>query len=407
MDSRVVQLNAAGAALNEAVEAIRTAAEDADLAPLEATFRTAKAEFERCQGNADIAGVAAGVKRFVPTPIDNPNDLGMDSEGVRGRKSIAEQAFGSRAAFKGIGAGFRAAITLPSQRAITIPSYPGVVDLNIPAFPDYPRGFADTLIQAPTDGAVTFLRRGAHTGSAAQWASGEKAASAYAWEEATAPLTWIAHHTPIAKTEASNWGQLQAIIEGEMMIGLQQAKSVAALVGTNSAGIVGVTNTEGCQLYTVDTAADADGNIDNVYDSIRRMATKVFLASGFRPTHVAMSPQVKEELDLLKGEDGHYLVISVGTQVWGLKIVEDCGLTVVTTAGSAPVVTTTHNGVIVYASVGATWYTKETDNVEIGLVDDQFINNAFTLLAEGRNALAVKYPDAFCYCDDAIPAVAV
>ena len=306
--------------------------------------------------------------------------------------SMTELALGPRAAFKGIAAGFKAAITIPAGPAITDPT--------IPAFVDNERGFADTLIQAPTTGAVTFLRRGARTNGAAQWATGTKAESSFEYTEATAPLTWIAHHTPIAKTEASDWGQLDAIMRGEMRIGLSQAKSLAALVGSNAAGIVGVTNTVGHQTYT-----QAVG--DNVYDTIRRMCTKVYLGSGFMPTHVAMSAQVKEELDLLKGDDGHYLIINVGNQVWGLEIVVDNGLTVITTAGDAPVVTTTHNGVVVYASVGATWYTKETDNVEIGLVNDQFIQNAYTLLAEGRNAMAVKYPDAFCYCQDAIPAVAV
>lgn len=310
--------------------------------------------------------------------------------GVRG--GVAEQAFGPRAAFKGISSGFRA--------AITIPAHPGIVDPSIPAFADYPRGFVDTLIQAPTAGAVTFLRRGTRTPAAAQWATGAKAASSYEYLEATAPLTWIAHHTPISKTEASDWGQLQAIVEGEMMVGLAQAKGAAALVGDVSTGIVGVTNTEGVQLYT-------ERALDNVYDTIRRQATLVYLQSGFLPTHVAMSPQVKEELDLLKGDDKHYLVIDAGTRAWGLEIVQDSGLTVVTTAGTAPVVTTTHNGTVVYAPVGATWYTKEADNVEIGLVNNQFIENAYTLLAEGRNALAVKYPDAFSYCQDAIAAVAV
>ena len=395
---RVTQYNAAGKALNEAVEAVRTAS-DETLPEAEAVFHTAQAEYDRCKSNLDLVDQVDKIETIKPRAIDDPAALDMDGEKPRARMSITEQAFGPRAAFAGVKSGFRAAITLPSTRALTIPSGPTITDLTIPAFADYPRGFADTLVQAPTDGAVTFLRRSTRTNAAAQWATGDKAESSFVYTEATAPLTWIAHHTPIAKTEASNWGQLQAIIEGEMMIGLRQAKNAAAISGTNAAGIVGVTNTLGTQPYTANTVADADGNIDNVYDSIRRMATKVFLVSGFRPTHVAMSPQVKEQLDLLKGDDGHYLVINVGKQVWGLEIVEDVGLTTVDDGA-------THNGVIVYASIGATWYTKETDNVEIGLVDDQFINNAYTLLAEGRNAMAVKYPDAFCYCEDAIPEVA-
>ncbi|MDA3937186.1 MAG: phage major capsid protein [Actinomycetota bacterium] len=300
--------------------------------------------------------------------------------------SMGEQAFGPRAEFKGLEPGFRAAITIPAGPGITDPSFPAALD--------YPRGFAETLMQAPTDGAVTFLRRGTNTNAAAQWkdADGAKAESSYVYTEATAPLTWIAHHTPIAKTEASDWGQLDAIVRGEMMVGLSQAKSRAALVGTNAAGIVGVINTVDCLTYTKKEA-------DNVYDTIRRQATYVYLTSGFMPTHVAMTSAVKEELDLLKGDDGHYLAINIGDHVWGLQIVIDNGL----------LVTDTHvrNGTVVYSPIGATWYTKEADNVEIGLVNDQFTKNAYTLLAEGRNAMAVKYPDAFCYCQDAINAVLV
>ena len=363
LTDREVQYNTAGAELKRCLADVKAAGNRPTKAQDNA-LAVALTEFDRCESNLDLADQVRNIPRLTPGPFRGGE---LASGELLHGFNPTEQAFGSREAFRGVTAGFRAAITIPSRRALTIPSGPIIVDTTIPAFADYPRGFADTLIQAPTAGSVTFLRRGVRTNNAAQWASGEKAESSYEWAEATAPLTWIAHHTPISKTEASDWDQLDAIVRNELMIGLAQAKSVAALVGTNAAGIVGVTNTLGTQPYTASTVPDADGNVDNVYDSIRRMATKVFLVSGFRPTHVAMSPQVKEQLDLLKGEDGHYLIISVGTKVWGLEIVEDVGLTTVDDGA-------THNGAIVYANIGATWYTKETDNVEIGLVDDQFIN---------------------------------
>jgi hypothetical protein len=311
-------------------------------------------------------------------------------QGAERGSDFALQAFGPRAQFNGIHPGYRAAITIPAGAP--------VADPRIPGFADYPRGFVDSLTHGPTEGSVTYLRRGDRINGAAQWATGDgsKAESSYAWEEVTAPLGWIAHHTPIAKTQASDYGQLDSIIRSEMMIGLAQAKNREALVGSNVSGIVGITNTAGVQTYdpAVDGAVD-----DTVYDTIRRMATKVLLVSGFKPTHVAMSPMVHEALDLLKGSDKHYLAINVGGKVWNLELVVDVNLTTVDEAD------TIHNAVIVYAPAGATWYTKETDNVEIGLVDDQFIQNAYTLLAEGRYAMAVRYPDAFCYCEDAIEAV--
>ena len=300
-------------------------------------------------------------------------------------RSLTEMAFGMRSEFTGIQPGFKAAVTIPAG--------PDLVDPTIPGFPDLPRGFADTLMQASTTGAVQYLRRGAKTNAAAQWASGNKAESAYVWTEHTAPLAWIAHHAPISKTQASDWGQLDGIIRGEMMIGLAQAKSAAALTAAEASGVTGIINTVGIQTHTV-----ASG--DNAYDAIRRMVTKVYLTSGFYPTHVAVSPQVNEELDLLKDDNKQYLQVKIGNKVWSLEIVEDNGLTIVDD------VDTTHYGAMVYANVGATWYTKESDNVEMGLVNAQFIQNAYTLLAEGRHALAVRFPDAFCYCEDAIPEVA-
>lgn len=300
-----------------------------------------------------------------------------------------QQALGTRSQFTGIKPGFRAAVTIPAG--------PGVTDPTVPAFGDAPRGFADTLQQGTTEGQVTYLRRGAKINAAAQWkdSDGDKPESTYVWTEENAPLAWIAHHAPITKTEASDWGMLDSTIRGELLLGLAQAKSAACLTGANPAGITGITNTVGIQTHTV-------GATDNVYDAIRRMVTKVFIVSGFPATHVALSPQLGETLDLLKDENKAYLKVKdANGRVWTLEVVEDLGLAV-----HDPAAGVTHHGMVVYSNFGATLLTKEQDNVEIGLVDDQFINNAYTLLAEGRYAMQVRYPDAFCYCQDAIPAVA-
>lgn len=301
--------------------------------------------------------------------------------------SLSVQALGPRSSFTGIKPGFRSAITIPAR--------PDVVDPTIPAFADVPRSFADTIMQSPTEAGVTYLRRGARINAAAQWADGSgKPESTFVWTEHSAPLAWVAHHVPVAKTQASVWGQLDAIIRGEMMLGLKQATSRELLVGTNASGITGILNTVGIQTHTIAAT-------DNLYDAIRRMVTKVYVTSGFRPTHVAMAPQVEEVLDLLKDDNKAYLQVKAAGKVWSLEVVTDAALAV-----HDEVAGETHYGCLVYAAQGSTLYVKETDSIEIGLVDDQFINNAYTLLAEGRYAFAVRFPDAFCYCEDAIPAVA-
>ena len=301
--------------------------------------------------------------------------------------SLSVQALGPRSSFTGLKPGFRGAITVPTG--------PTVVDPTVPGFGELPRGFAETLMQAPTDAGVTYLRRGARINAASQWSDGsDKPESTYTWTEQSAPLAWIPHHVPIAKTQASDWGQLDSIIRGEMMLGLRAAKSREALVGANPSGLTGVLNTPGIQVHTL-----AAG--DNAYDAIRRMATRVFVVSGFPPSHVAVSPEVDEALDLLKDENKAYLKVKAAGRVWQLEIVLDAGLAV-----HDPAEGLTHHGVLVYSNIGATFHTKETDSIEVGLVGDQFINNAYTLLAEGRFALSVRYPDAFCYMQDAIASVA-
>jgi HK97 family phage major capsid protein len=82
MDERIRQYNAAGRALADAANALRTAP-DEGLAQAEADFRNAQAEFERCKKNLELAEEARGAATFAPKPVDNPNLIGMDQKEVR------------------------------------------------------------------------------------------------------------------------------------------------------------------------------------------------------------------------------------------------------------------------------------------------------------------------------------
>lgn len=294
---------------------------------------------------------------------------------------IMSQLFDSREDFSAkFGVGFRAAVTLPAG--------PKVVDPELPLSAQPIQTFADSLAQSATSGAVSYFVKTGTTRAAAQWdGTSAKPEASHSWEEKVANLAWIAAHTPIPKTAVSDYAQVEGVIRNELLVDLKVAKGSEALSGNNSSGIVGVLNTAGIQTHTKQVD-------DNVYDSIRRMITKS-RESGLVPNYVVVSPAVAEELDLLKATDGQYLRINAGGTVWGLKVIEDEGMSV--TADM-----TTSEGVMVYAGNAATWYTKEQDNVEIGLVNDQFIKNAYTLLAEGRHALAVKRPESFVYMASAL-----
>ena len=98
------------------------------------------------------------------------------------------------------------------------------------------------------------------------------------------------------------------------------------------------------------------------------------------PTHVAVSPEVREAIDLYKTETGLYQTL--GSDVyWGMQVVEDV---------SCP-------GILVYDSFAARRRAIHGGTtVEIGYYNDQFIKNELSILGEHTKALQVRYPDAFC-----------
>lgn len=81
-EDAIRQYNAAGEAVNKALDAIQAASAE-DMPTAEKSFRDAQAEFKRCEANrAALEGVEA-TKRFAPVPTEDPNVLGMDAKEVR------------------------------------------------------------------------------------------------------------------------------------------------------------------------------------------------------------------------------------------------------------------------------------------------------------------------------------
>ncbi len=70
--------------VNAAVEAMRTAGDDADLSALESEFRAAHAEAEAAKANLERGEELESVsKRFTPRAVESPADLGMDDSEIR------------------------------------------------------------------------------------------------------------------------------------------------------------------------------------------------------------------------------------------------------------------------------------------------------------------------------------
>lgn len=288
--------------------------------------------------------------------------------------SFGARILGARDEFRPLEVGFK-----NSASVVTVGA-PTEIELEIPGkLPSLLNNFAATLQEAPAQGSVSYKQRGVQTGAPDTWEgvkNGESATKAqvlYTWNDAVANKETIAGYVPVSKDTLADYDELMSIIQSDLLIDLAEATDKRYLTGTSATGIVGVLNTPGIQQITA-------GMASAYFDAIRKMRTKVMDVSRHIPTHVCVSPAIREAIDLYKTSTGLYQVL--GSDVyWGMQVVED----------------TNCDGILVYDSFAAKRRSIHDTTVEIGYYNDQFIKNELSILAEQTKALQVRYPDAFAY----------
>ena len=323
----------------------------------------------------------------------------MATVGAAELRTIGERALGAETDFVELAEGWKA--TVPNagtiHNAATVLPTPQVEDNNLPALVTEPMGFFDTIVQGVTTGDEKYFLPPVLTNSAASWTLGEtKAESAIAWTEHTSQLETIAHWIPVHKQMVNRYKTLQSQISGALMTGLKMVRNNKSIFGNNSNGIIGATNFPGILTWT-------KNDNDNIVDNLADMAARCRVASGYSPNYVALSPDTIREISKLKATDGHYLFpnFKAGDVVPGTNMVavEDVNLDVTTSTTSDKTTTyTTKRGALVYYNGVISYKAAEEDAVTLGLVNDQFIKNAYTLLAEGDGLLRIDTPAAICYC---------
>lgn len=330
-----------------------------------------------------------------------------DPDGAQAKKpvdivDIIDQLMGPRDSFKGLSFGqtFTANVLNASDKPYTNFGLPGVeqIDWNLPrqtsdALPNF--GILDSLPTATTNADVlTYFEKdeSKYANNAAVWTPGnEKPSSSMGWKQASAYIETIAHLMPVLEQQIKDFGQLRALINTELLFGLRMKLASEILNGTGASNTIkGILKNENVQKYAKKTG-------DDLADSVRRMTTDIFLATGFRATHVAMHPVVAESLELMKDKNGRYINAVVGGKLWGLQVVEDLNLAETTIVSETDKTT---YGMMAYWNQAATVFTKETDSIQVGLVGNQFAFNEATIRAEGRHGLKNTYPKAFSYLAD-------
>lgn len=269
---------------------------------------------------------------------------------------------------------------------------------------DYALTARDVLINGrTTSDTIYFLRELLFTNAAAEVAEatsydsttlgtgGKKPESSLTFEEASAPVKTIAHWIPLTKQAIADTAQLQTYVENRLMVGLARRFNSQVWNGTGAGGtITGILATSGVQVldaaaFTTNPVNNPATNIEN-FERVLRGATEVEMVGDAMPTFYAMNPYDLEKFMTVADDNKNY----IGTgpfafggvpQLWGHPIARDRAIpqgTVVAGDGT----------------MAAIW-DREDAAIYIDTINDQFIRNMLTILAEMRAALTVFRPSAF------------
>ncbi|MFR3876807.1 MAG: phage major capsid protein [Collinsella sp.] len=226
----------------------------------------------------------------------------------------------------------------------------------------------------PATGSVTYKQRSTQTGMPATWGgvvdgtSAAKAKVLYSYKDAVANKETLAGYVPVSEDTLKDYDELLSIIQHDLLLDLNSVTDDHMFSGNNPTGIVGIKNTTGILEFE-----EHVGGL--YYEAIRKMRTKVMLTAKRVPTHVLVSPIIKQEIDLYKTETGLYQFIT-GDVLWGMKVVEDPNC----------------DGLLVYDSYAAERRSIHGTTVDVDRINDQFIHNELCVRAEHTKALQVRYP---------------
>lgn len=245
--------------------------------------------------------------------------------------------------------------------------------------------FRTVSVGEGTGGVIRYIDQNAITRSADTVAeTAQKPESVINWIERTLPLEVIADSIPVTKQAWADFSFVQSEVRRLLDTNLVLKEDEQLWDGDGTPP-----NLKG--VYTSASAFTPTPyinitTVDNIYDLIAFVRTAIMTGkqSKYMPNGVVLNPIDILRYKLAKGTDGHYLfppfVTGNGTVVDNMRVVESSQVTA--------------NTMLVGDFRYGTRYTLGGVTVEMGLIDDQFVKNTFTILAEKRVGLLVRNVDA-------------
>jgi HK97 family phage major capsid protein len=221
------------------------------------------------------------------------------------------------------------------------------------------------------------------TGNARTGTDGLKPESAMAFEVVTAPVKSLAHWLPVTNRMLADASQIRGVINSQLLLGLSLVLESQVISGDGTGdNLTGILNSG---LNTIAKGAD------NEVDALFKARTMARTASKLSPTGIVLNPIDYQQVRLLRENAasatlGQYLMGPPNTMgvptVWGLPVVESEALV-------------ENTALVGNFAQGATIFDREMSSIRVGTINEQFIRNIQTILAEQRVTFVVWRPTAF------------
>lgn len=236
-----------------------------------------------------------------------------------------------------------------------------------------------------TNNAATVAEATATTGT-----SGLKPESVLEFEETSVSVRTIAHWIPVTNQMLADAPQIRSIIENRLIYGLNQELEDQILSGDgNAPNMLGILS---AGIQTVGLAAGATyGGQATVVDAAFAAMLQVQVTGLARPNGFVFNPIDWAAVRLSRenaatGTLGGYQWGSPSTAgpetLWGRPVVLAMGMTQNTLLTGD-------------FQLGCQLFDREQAAIKVGTIDDQFVRNMQTILAELRAAFVVYRPTAF------------
>jgi len=331
---------------------------------------------------AQVTEIEQKLARSTKAEDDKPKSFGeqyVESEGFK-----AWQASGFSKNARGADLKIKATLTSATTDsagsvgdAINATRLPGILPL-----PQRRLTVRDLISPGQMDGnSIEYVKETGFTNSAAPVAeAAAKPESDLKFDLMTTSAKVIAHWMKASRQVLSDIAQLRSTIDQRLLYGLAYVEEAQLLNGDNTGqnlnGIVTQATAYAAPLALADL---------NKIDVLRLAMLQAALAEYPATGHV-LHPTDWAEIETLKDSNGRYIIGnpqgSLMKTLWGLPVVDTQAMSVGEFLTGA-------------FKLGAQLFDRWEARVEAGYVNDDFIKNLVTLLAEERIALAVYRPEAF------------